>query len=157
MIVPALLCVIAIFTWCQLSAARRVTAFLFAAPTIALTLVSGHFNDHMYYISAALTDSLIIILLAWFITASKLAVQLMVISLISMCLNLVGLMIYKMHQSPTIYNALFMVLYTGVVFVLADRRSGSNVGMGGIVGVCFRRRRHDYPSHRINHRGDSQV
>jgi hypothetical protein len=156
MIVSVLLCVIAIFAWCQPSAARRRTALIFAAPTLAFTLVSGLFDDQWYYINAALTDSLAIILLSSLVVIDRLAVRLMILSAVSMSLNVVGLAMYEMYQPSTIYDALFIALYAGVVIALADQE-GSNVGIRGADRLYPGHVRDAGASLRISHQSDSQV
>jgi hypothetical protein len=156
MIVSVLLCVMGIFAWCQPSAARRKTAFLFATPTIAFTCVSGLLSDQWYYMGAALIDSLTIILLSWLVVIDKLAVRLMILSAVSMSLNVAGLMMYEMYQPATIYDALFITLYIGVIIALADQEC-SNVGTGragrlrpGCTGDAS-------ASFRISHKSDPQI
>jgi hypothetical protein len=128
MIVTVLLCVIGIFAWCQPTAARRRTALIFATPTLVFTLFGGLLDDEWYYVCAALTDSLAIILLSSLVTIDRLAVRLMILSAVSMSLNVAGLAMYEMYQPSTIYDALFIALYIGVVIALADQE-GSNVGI----------------------------
>jgi len=128
MIVSVLLCVIGIFAWCQPSAARRRTALIFATPTLLFTLFGGLLDDEWYYVCAALTDSLAIILLSSLVTIDRLAVRLMILSAVSMSLNVAGLAMYEMYQPSTIYDALFIALYIGVVIALANQE-GSNVGI----------------------------
>src|SRR6185503_12087873 len=101
MIVSVLLCVIGIFAWCQPSAARRKASFIFAIPTLAFALFSGKLGDEWYYVIAALTDSLAIILLSFFVVPDKLTVRLMILSAVSMSLNIVGLAMYEMYQPST--------------------------------------------------------
>jgi hypothetical protein len=156
MIVSVLLCVIGIFAWCQPSAARRKTAFLFATPTLAFTLFGGLLSDEWYYVCAALTDSLAIILLSFFVTIDKLAVRLMILSAVSMSLNVVGLAMYEMYQPSTIYDALFIALYIGVVITLADQE-GSNVGNGGADRLRPGGLHNADPSLRVSHQSDPQV
>lgn len=156
MIVAVLLCVIGIFAWCQPSAARRKTAILFASPTLLFTIVSGLFSDEWYYIGAALTDSLTIILLSFFVTIDKMAVRLMILSVVSMCLNIAGLTMYEMYQPATIYDALFIALYVGVIIAMADQE-GSNVGMGGADRLHPGGLRNADSSFRVSHQSDSQV
>ena len=81
----------------------------------------------------------------------------MMLSLMSICFNLVGLVMYNMCQSPTFYNALFIALYAAVIIALADRRGGSNVGMVGHTGVHPRRRGNDYTVDGTNNKGDTKV
>lgn len=156
MIVSVLLCVMGIFTWCQPSAARRKTALLFVAPTLTFTLVSGLLSDRWYYMGAALTDSLATILLSWLVVADKLAVRLMILSAVSMSLNIVGLAMYEMYQPSTIYDALFVTLYIGVIITLADQE-GSNVGMGGTDRLRPGDLRDADPSLRVSHQSDPQI
>ena len=156
MIVSVLLCVIGIFAWCQPSAARRKTAFLFATPTLLFALIAGLLNDQWYYMGAALTDSLAIILLSSFVVIDRLAVRLMILSAVSMSLNVVGLAMYEMYQPSTIYDALFIALYIGVVIALADQE-GSNVGIGGADRLRPGDLRDADPSLRISHQSDPQV
>jgi hypothetical protein len=153
MIVSVLLCVIGIFAWCQPSVARRKTAFLFAIPTLLFALIAGLLNDQWYYMGAALTDSLAIILLSFFVTIDKLAVRLMILSAVSMSLNVVGLAMYEMYQPSTIYDALFITLYVGVVIALADQE-GSNVGIGGAGRLRPGHERDAGASLRISHQSD---
>jgi hypothetical protein len=156
MIISVLLCVIGIFAWCQPSAARRRTAFMFATPTILFTLVSGLLSDQWYYIGAALTDSLTIILLSFFVTIDKLAVRLMILSAVSLSLNVVGLAMYEMHQPSTIYDALFIALYIGVVIALADQEC-SNVGIRRAGRLRPGHVRDAGASLRISHQSDPEV
>lgn len=156
MIVAALLCVLGIFTWCQPSAARRKTAFLFVTPTLVFALVSGLLSDRWYYMGAALTDSLTIILVSWLVVADKLAVRLMILSAVSMSLNVVGLAMYEMYQPSTIYDALFIALYVGAIVTLADQE-GSNVGMGGTDRLLPGDLHDAGPSVRISHQSDPQI
>lgn len=156
MIVSALLCVMGIFAWCQPSAARRKTAFIFATPTLLFALFGGLFSDEWYYVCAALTDSLAIILLSSLVTIDRLAVRLMILSAVSMSLNVVGLAMYEMYQPSTIYDALFITLYIGVIIALADQE-GSNVGIGGADRLCPGDLRNAGPSLRISHKSDSQI
>jgi len=156
MIVSVLLCVIGIFAWCQPSAARRKTAFLFATPTLIFALIGGLLSDEWYYVCAALTDSLAIILLSFFVTIDKLAVRLMILSAVSMSLNVVGLAMYEMYQPSTIYDALFIALYIGVVITLADQEC-SNVGNGGADRLRPGGLHNADPSLRVSHQSDPQV
>ena len=156
MIVPVLLCVIGIFAWCQPSAVRRKTAFLFATPTLLFALVSGLLSDRWYYMGAALTDSLTIILLSFFVTIDKLTVRLMILSAVSLSLNVVGLAMYEMHQSSTIYDALFIALYIGVVIALADQEC-SNVGTGRAGRLHPGGLRDADSSLRVSHQSDPKV
>lgn len=156
MIVSVLLCVMGIFTWCQPSAARRKTAFLFVTPTLTFAVVSGLLSDEWYYIGAALTDSLAIILLSWLVVIDRLAVRLMILSAVSMSLNVAGLAMYEMYQPSTIYDALFVALYIGVIITLADQE-GSNVGMGGTDRLRPGGLRDADPSLRVSHQSDPQI
>jgi hypothetical protein len=156
MIISVLLCVIGIFTWCQPSAARRRTSFLFAMPTLVFTLMSGPLSDEWYYMGAALIDSITIILLSWLVATDKLAVRLMILSAISMSLNIVGLGMYEMYQPSTIYDALFIALYVGVIVVLADQE-GSNVGMGRADRLHPGGLRDADSSLRLSHQSDPQI
>lgn len=156
MIVSVLLCVIGIFAWCQPSAARRKTAFIFATPTLAFALFAGLLGDEWYYVIAALTDSLAIILLSFFVVPDKLTVRLMILSAVSMSLNIVGLAMYEMYQPSTIYDALFVALYIGVIMALADQE-GSNVGIRGADRLRPGHVRDAGASLRISHQSDPQV
>lgn len=156
MTVAALLCVIGIFTWCQPSAARRKAALIFIVPTVIHSLASGSLSDRWYYLSAALTDSFAIILLSCLVAVDKLTVRLMIFSALSMCLNLVGLIMYEMYQPATIYDALFIALYAGVIIALADQE-GSNVGMGRTDKLRPGRLRNGGASVRISHQGDQTL
>lgn len=156
MIVSALLCVIGIFAWCQPSAIRRKTAILFATPTLLFALISGLLNDQWYYMGAALTDSLAIILLSSIVAIDRLVVRLMILSAVSMSLNILGLTMYEMYQPSTIYNALFITLYIGVVIALADQE-GSNVGIGGADRLRPGDLRDAGPSLRVSHQSDPQI
>lgn len=156
MTLAALLCVMGIFTWCQPTVARRKSAYIFIVPTVIHSLVSGSFDDQWYYLSAALTDSFAIILLSCLVAVDKLTVRLMIFSALSMCLNLIGLVMYEMYLPSTIYDALFIALYAGVIIALADQE-GSNVGMGGADRLLPRRLRNDRASVRISHQGDQKI
>ena len=156
MIVSVLLCVIGIFAWCQPSAVRRKTAFLFAIPTLLFALVSGLLNDQWYYMGAALTDSLAIILLSSLVGIDRLVVRLMILSAVSMSLNIVGFAMYEMYQPSTIYDALFIALYIGVVIALADQE-GSNVGMGRADRLHPGGLRDADSSLRVSHQSDPQI
>jgi hypothetical protein len=156
MIVPVLLCLIGIFAWCQPSAARRKTALLYATPTLMFTLVSGLLSDEWYYMGAALIDSLTIILLSWLVVVDKLAVRLMILSAISMSLNIVGLVMYEMHQPATFYDALFIALYIGVIIAIVDQEC-SNVGMGGAGRLHPGSLRNAGSSIHASHQSDSQI
>lgn len=156
MIVSVLLCVIGIFALCQPSAARRKTALLYAIPTLAFTLVSGLLSDEWYYMGAALIDSLTIILLSWLVVVDKLAVRLMILSAVSMSLNVVGLAMYEMHQPSTFYDALFIALYIGVIIAIVDQEC-SNVGTGRAGRLRPGDLRNAGPSLRISHKSDPQV
>lgn len=156
MTLAALLCVMGIFTWCQPTAARRNAALLFIIPTIVHSLISGSFSDRWYYLSAVMADSFAIILLSCLVAVDKLTVRLMIFSALSMCLNVVGLIMYEAYQPSTIYDALFITLYAGVIIALADQE-GSNVGMGGADRLRVRRLRDGGASVRISHQGDQKI
>lgn len=157
MIVATLLSVLGIFALCQPTAGRHRAALLFALPTLMFTMTSDRLDDQWYYMGAALTDSLTIILLSCLVATDKLTVQLMVFSALSMCFNLVGLVMYETYHSPTIYNALFIALYTGVIIALADRRGGSDVGMDKHGGGCPSRRRNDNSGSPIDRQGGTKI
>lgn len=157
MIVAALLSVLGIFALRQPTAGRRKAALLFAIPTLMFAMTSDRFDDQWYYMGAALTDSLTIILLSCLVAIDKLTVQLMIFSALSMCFNLVGLVMYETYHSPTIYNALFIALYIGVIITLADRRGGSDVGMGEYGGECPSRRRNDNSGSSIDRQGGTKI
>jgi hypothetical protein len=105
---------------------------------------------------AALIDSITIILLSWLVATDKLAVRLMILSAISMSLNIVGLGMYEMYQPSTIYDALFIALYVGVIVVLADQE-GSNVGMGRADRLHPGGLRDADSSLRLSHQSDPQI
>lgn len=156
MILAALLCMMGIFAWCQPSAVRRKTAFLYVTPTLLYAMFSGWLDDQWYYIGAALTDSLAIILLSFLVVVDRLTVRLAILSAASMCLNFVGLVLYEAYQPSTIYDALFIALYVGAVVALADQE-GSNVGSRGADKLYPRHVRNAGTSHRISHRSDPQI
>lgn len=121
MLVSVLLLVLCCLAACQPTSARLLAASIFVGFTMAFDLLSGALDGIAYYVGAAFTDFSIIVVLALVSTPSRFTIQLMTLSAASIAANLWGLFLWGTYQPPVSYDALFVALYLGAIFILAMR------------------------------------
>lgn len=105
----------------QKTSDRFYAAFCYAAILLVHTVFSSYLSDVMYYVSAILSDYLVIILML--LARERLALSLIKICAISAPLNLIGLVVYEYGWNGEIYNVAFLVLYAFAVFALYRDKS----------------------------------
>lgn len=136
MIFPAI-----IFLWVVLLAVairfRSVPAAIFIVCAVAHQVLCGSIDGPKYYVTAAIFDSLAVVLL-WGCVAkdrrNKIARRLQIISIISMILNFVGLLMYEGGFWMQPYNAAFLVLYSSAIAVVM----GGGPGVEGLGTGSFK-------------------
>lgn len=130
------LIVIALF---QHDTRRFYAAFVFAGLTVLHDPLFGDLDGLAYYGSAALTDLLILTLLAGVYPVPKMVISLQFMSIVSVILNGIGYVMWFNWMVPTVYNSLFIVFYVCSILVMLGK-DGENVGIHGVYGwrSCFR-------------------
>ena len=119
---------------------RRKTGYCFIVPLLISELTYTYFTGDIYYYYSSLYAVLIVFLLYFFAPPIKLTLNLQKICIISIILNGIGLVIYKLNLQPDLYNDAFMVVYF-ITFLLffggrpRARRMGYNKNYRAGTGV----------------------
>lgn len=108
----------------QISIYRVYPALIFAGMTLAHSMVSDGFEPVTMYLSAAVTDLLIISLVM--VNSSDLTRKLILISIASIILNGAGWLLWRSYNPPFLYDIAFVVLYTYTIVVML--RGSGDVG-----------------------------
>ena len=113
---------------------RMIVAFIFVMPIILFDLyknIAG-ISGNMYYIVGAFLDLIVINILARVDSPSHLTDQLLIVSAISIILNMIGWAIYVTYAPDTVYRLMYIALYGYALIVLLkgepkhDRRAENN-------------------------------
>jgi hypothetical protein len=88
--------------------------------SIAFDYFSDVLPDNYYYLIAALTDLLIIIVI-YMCRPTRRAVRLMTLSSMSIALNCAGWVMLNAGQVPFVYNVLSYALYGAAIYVICTR------------------------------------
>ena len=114
--------------------------FLFVASATLFQLVLGDADGSVYFLLAAFCDYMVAGLLYRFGQSRK-SLDMMLISIVSIILNLTGWILWYFYLPPDVYVGLFGVLYT-VAIITILRKDGEDVG-GTEIHI-------DYASHHSN-------
>lgn len=104
-----------------------LTVFTFVALSFhVLDMVFITLDAHYYLVCAAL-DLVVIRLIASQVDLKDISLLLIGASLVSICLNFGGWVLYELYYTPVIYNVLFSIYYIAVLILIAIRsqRDGS--------------------------------
>lgn len=103
-------------------------SFLFVTVATVFNMVLGDIDGLYYFPLAALSDFIVTGLLFHFRIDRK-VYEVMVMSVVSLALNLLGWLMYYTYQPPDLYVALFGIFYI-MATVLILRKDDTNDGTG---------------------------
>jgi len=101
-------------------------SFLFVVSATLFNILCGNMDGSIYFIAAALCDFTVTGLLFRFGISRK-ALDMMLLSVVSLALNLLGWLLWYLYQPPDLYVGLFGVFYT-VAIVVILKKDGADVG-----------------------------
>lgn len=121
-------------TYCILIAALIIrphrASFLFVFVTTMFNVLFGDTGGHYYFPLAAFCDFIVTGLLFHFRIDRK-VYEVMVMSVVSLMLNLLGWLMWYTYQPPDLYVTLFGIFYAAAV-VLILRKDDTNAGGIGL-------------------------
>lgn len=121
-------------TYCILIAALIIrphrASFLFVFVATMFNVLFGDVDGHYYFPLAAFSDFIVTGLLFHFRIDRK-VYEIMVMSVVSLMLNLLGWLMWYTYQPPDLYVTLFGIFYVAVV-VLILRKGDTNAGGIGL-------------------------
>lgn len=100
---------------------RFPAALVFAASLLIHDVFLSKLDGLFYYGSAALFDLIVITWLANLRQTSRLTVNLLRLSLVSIVLNFSGWIMWIMYQLPALYNLSYIVLYLCAIIALIKK------------------------------------
>ena len=121
MIVGYLILVLSVVAVLQPTVARQKVAVVFVFAALLHDVAGEQLDGGMYYISAALLDSVIITITANFKETSQVTRSIHRICLASIVLNTAGWVTYMLYVPPVGYNLSFIFLYLWSIIVLMKR------------------------------------
>lgn len=116
--ISCLVVIICILALSQSSHQRAVIACIYAAVVGLHSLAFYDCGGELYYLSAALADLVIIAVISVWAAPSRLAENLIDISLISICLNAFGFIVWCSKLPPESYNISYGALYLIAILAL---------------------------------------
>lgn len=103
-------------------------------------VLSINVSDSVYYLSAAISDLAVIILISKIKAVSDLIVRVQMLSVASIVANFIGWIAWCSYLPPDLYNAAFVAIYLCAIIILLDRSIISDVGHSSLYrvwhGVC---------------------
>lgn len=101
-------------------------SFIFVACATLFNILFGNLDGSIYFFAAALCDFVVTGLL-FNLRISRKVLDVMLVSIVSLGLNLVGWILWYLYQPPDIYTGLFGILYTTAIVVIL-KKDGTDVG-----------------------------
>lgn len=132
MILTAVLIVLVLAAFTQPNAGRMLAACIFSSLTILYGGISAGLVGSEYYIGAAVTDLLILILVSGIYPMPRLVGRLQAICVVSIVLNFLGWSMWFFYLPPFAYDWAFIGLYVYAVYALIARDHDDVVGRGPI-------------------------
>ena len=90
---------------------------LFSVPAALFQVVNLDLSGHYSYILAAVVDLMVITAISQLQHIDRYALHILMACIASIVLNGVGFLMYWSYMDPWLYDGLFIVLYTVVVFL----------------------------------------
>lgn len=133
----------------QPNAGRLLAACIFSTLTILYGGISSGLVGSEYYIGAAMTDLVILILISGVYPMPSLVGRLQAVCIASIVLNFLGWSMWFFYLPPLAYDWAFIGLYVYAVYALVKRDHDDVVGRGSVHSWFSRLR--IYPRPRNNH------
>lgn len=106
----------------------RRASFLFVVTTTIFHELCGNLDGSIYFFLAAFCDFIVAGILYRFGTSRK-SLDMMLISIVSMLINLIGWLLWFFYQPLDVYVAMFVMLYCAAILTVLKKDS---VDAGGI-------------------------
>jgi len=132
-LIVSILCVAAVI---QGNASRWYIASCFCIGVLMHNAFFYHVENSMYYLSAAMIDLIVMVIISRF-KCRAFVYKMLFVCVVSIMLNGLGWALWHFYLPPTFYDQLFLLFYCSVIAIFINE--GLNVGFNknpfGILGV----------------------
>lgn len=119
--ITVLIMLVVIATILQKDQANLSAALIITSLTLFHELFFSAYDGTKYYLSAALFDMAAIILLSRLNPLPKIALDLQIVSFVSILTNTMGWVVWFRYYPPVIYDLAYVVIYSWVLLLLIKR------------------------------------
>jgi len=118
----------------QRDSERLTAAAVYVVPLAAHDLIASDVNHVLYYVSAAVVNYAVIVLLSRVPRVGSTTMVLQSLSYVAMWANIVGGVAWWQYHPPHVYNAVFTAIYAcALIHLIINSRSGGYVGRFAMV------------------------
>lgn len=110
---------------------RDKASMIFASITGLYSIPAIYIPDSQgltYYLSAAISDLLIIVIIGRLSIINHCAIDLQNVSKVFIGVNFIGWLMWLTYQPPTIYNILSSILYLSAIVTISSIKGSDNAG-----------------------------
>lgn len=138
MIVSALIVAICLAALFQPTRTRVIAALVFATMIVVHDALLGEADGFLYYGSAAFADLIAITLLHKLAPLSKMALSLQRLSIVSICTNALGYLLWFAYAPAWPYDMAFVAVFAWAVWIMTRdlRNVGDPADDRGGFGLC---------------------
>lgn len=116
--IMALFILMGFATFKQKIPARRYTTHVVVMSTVGHDLFFGHIDNGLYYVTAALADLLIIIMLGFIANPIKMTLHLVYVNLAFIATNAIGFFMWLTYQPSNVYVTMCAGLHLITLYIM---------------------------------------